>query len=115
MTIQFSDNARLQWLPLKDKVLRYTATVECISQDEFLATTYLLTDIICLSVDDIFAEHCWINDGSQIRKMNLKSGDIIEFDSKVHIYLKNGFGKHQRADLALSTPKNIKVNEEHLK
>lgn len=108
MKIPYADDARLQLLPLVDKVAKFKAKLSEISTDDFKATTYLLTDIICEEYK-IIIDHCWVNDGVQIRKQKLKIGDIIEFESKVHIYLKNGFGIHRRADLTLSTPRNIKT------
>lgn len=106
MKVKFAHDARLEWLPFKDKILKFRAKISSISQDNFFATTYLLTNIIYLS-ENVIVNHCWVNDGSHIKKKNLKIGDTIEFESKVHVYLKNGFGINQRADLALSTPRNI--------
>ncbi len=114
MKIKFSETGRVNLLPFKDKVLRCVATLKQKGQDEFFGTTYLLTDIKCLE-HDIEIDHCWVNDGVNIKKTNLDIGVKFEFDSKIHFYLKNGYGENQRADLTLSTPRNIKILEHGFK
>jgi len=87
------------------KILRFVGKLVLTSQDGFYGKTYLFKNIICEKYN-ITIDHCWVSDGVQIKKEELKINDIIEFDSKCNVYAKHGETEIVY-DIGLSTPKNI--------
>lgn len=106
MKVLLDDNYRKVLEPYLNTVIFLNAKIEKFGKDEFGDKTYLLTDI---KHNNFELNHCWVNSGVQIKKINIKEGDFISFKSKVILYLKNGYGKNQRADYCLSTPKEINI------
>lgn len=106
MKVIVCENYRKDLAHLLNKIVFCTAKVESFGTDDFGSKTYLLTDI---NSNDFKLDHCWVNKGVEIDKMDLKIGDKIRFESKILVYLKNGYGINQRADYCLSTPKNIQI------
>ena len=54
--------------------------------------TILLTDVIMLATNKKVSDHCWLNFTKQFGDLDLKEGDIVEFDARVKEYTKGYMG-----------------------
>ncbi|ODH02584.1 hypothetical protein A4S05_23525 [Nostoc sp. KVJ20] len=63
-----------------------------------LEDTILLKDVTKADDTQILTDHVWFSVGKQIQSLNLKPGDIIEFDARVDEYVKGYFNYNKCID-----------------
>ena len=81
-------------------------------------TTLLFKDITDISTKEKVCSHIWFNLTKGFNAIDLKEGDVVEFDARVKRYVKGYMGyredvyKQIETDYKLSHPtKIIKINE----
>lgn len=103
--------------------LTYTAKVEKygIKHQPFgyrPKKTVLLTEVKCVTNKNIQTDHLWMIVGKKIETLNLKEGDIVQFDARVKQYYKGYKGRVDEdywdkppveKDYRLSTPSKVKL------
>jgi len=106
-----NNDIRFNLMPYINKKFKFQAKFikSSFSDKYFKEKTYLLHDIKCLNNENLNIDHCWVNNGVEINKIDLKSNNIIQFESKITAYYKHGYGKDKLLDFSLTTPKNIKI------
>ena len=77
--------------------------------------TVLLKEIRLKDSDKIITDHLWFNKTKGFDVLNLKEGDIVQFDARVNSYIKGYQGyredvwSHTEKDYKLSYPTKIKI------
>ena len=81
----------------------------------FPLSTVLLKDIKLKDSDKIITDHLWFNKTKGFKALNLKEGNIVQFDARVDSYVKGYKGyredvcSHTEKDYKLSYPTKIKL------
>ena len=77
--------------------------------------TVLLKDVKLKDSDKIITDHLWFNKTKGFESLNLKEGNIVQFDARVDSYVKGYKGyredvcSHTEKDYKLSYPTKIKL------
>lgn len=79
--------------------------------------TILFENVIMLSTNKKITNHLWFNLTKQFNELDLKEGDVVEFDARVKKYIKGYQGRREELefenpieeDYKLSHPTKIKL------
>lgn len=81
--------------------------------------TVLLKDVKLKDSDKIITDHLWFNKTKGFEALNLKEGDIVQFDARIDSYTKGYQGyredvcSYTEIDYKLSYPTKIKLIKDH--
>lgn len=108
---------RKKLAPIDEQRLRFRATVERFGKKlnwkGYSEDTVLLKEVFIMETNELATDHIWFTVGKTWYELNLKPGDVIEFDARVGAYQKGyvhrlAENKKRKVDYKLNRPTMIK-------